>query len=303
MLEKTVWVVSDEKRGHENQTQGLIAALSQHAKIKQVFISTQKNKASWFDYLFARLPKEIEARPHPDLIIGTGSQTHSTLLAAGRATQAPTVVIMAPPHGMCPLFSRCIIPQHDARQGKNIIQTLGAMNLVRPAAKKADSGLFLIGGPSKHHNWNELALVEQIQQILQANPAAQWTLTTSRRTPHATCKQLLKMASPQLQVIPAAATPANWLPSQLANTEKAWVTEDSVSMIYEALSGGVKVGILPVPRKTQKSRIIRGLDHLIQNHYVLPYCPKRLDLNQFKSSSVLAESERVADIIARIFFK
>ena len=304
--EKIVWLISDGKRGHENQSRGLLRALSAYAETQEVLIDTQNTKASWFDYLNAKLPVQLRALPQPNLIIATGSQTHSTLLAAGRATKAPTLVIMAPPRGLCHLFDRCIIPQHDGRKGKNIIQTIGAMNLVRPAAKKtAASGLFLIGGPSKHHKWNEGGLVQQIQQILACEPQTHWTLTTSRRTPKSTTQllQSMSMAGSQLQVTPASATGADWLPTQLAKTEKSWVTEDSVSMVYEALSGGAKVGLLPVPRKSKDSRIIRGLDNLVQTKYVLTYDPLKPELSQFKPVNILAEAERVAALIARDYFE
>lgn len=302
--EKTVWLISDGKRGHENQSRGLLRALSAHAEIQEVLIDIQNTKASWFDYVIAKLPVQLRALPQPDLIIATGSQTHSTLLTAGRGTKAPILVIMAPPRGMCHFYDRCIIPMHDDRPGKNIIQTIGAMNLVRPASKKeADSGLFLIGGPSKHHNWNEQSLIQQIEQILASDPKTNWTLTTSRRTPQSTTQQLLNMAGPKLEVIPAEETSPNWLPSQLAQTEKSWVTEDSVSMIYEALSGGAKVGLLPVPIKSKQSRVIRGVDHLVETHYVLPYSQEQHDLSQFKPKvHTLAEAERVAALIARDFF-
>jgi mitochondrial fission protein ELM1 len=293
--EKNIWLISDGKPGHENQSRGLIHALSELMPLQQQLISIPSTQATWLDYALGRLPKKLRKLPAPDLIIGTGSRTHSTLLAVGRATQARTIVIMAPPRWLSGRFDLCVLPRHDDRKGKNVIRTLGAMNRVRPAAtKKPASGLFLIGGPSKHHTWNEAQLIQQIQEIIAAQPTTRWQLTTSRRTPPATTEKLQELASPQLEVIPAERTPPEWLPAQLAETEQAWVTEDSVSMIYEALSADAKVGLLTVPRKSSNSRVIRGLDHLIQEKWIAPYDSARPDLSQFKKPPPLNEAERIA---------
>jgi len=88
----------------------------------------------------------------------------------------------------------------------------------------------------------------------------------------------------------------------LAGSAYVWVTEDSVSMVYEALSSGAKVGLLPVPRKTKTSRVIRGLDSLKQSNHILSYSANQTDLTTFECPPPLNEAERVAKIVAgRIF--
>jgi mitochondrial fission protein ELM1 len=299
---KVVWQICDNKRGHENQSAGLIRALSKQTAIKTVKIDISQTRASWWQALRGQFPVALDL-PHPDLIIATGSQTHATLLAAGRAYSVPTVLIMAPPRGFSHFFDLCIVPAHDNRSGRNVIETIGAMNTVEASpTKNLQAGLFLIGGPSQHHRWNQATLIDQISTILQSNPKLQWKLTTSRRTPPETTEQLLSLSNNQLEVIPAEKTAADWLPQQLAQSSYAWVTEDSVSMVYEALSSGAKVGLLPVPRKTSQSRIIRGLDSLKNQHYILSYSKKQNDLTTFKSPPPLNEAERIAKIIVTKFF-
>ena len=41
---------------------------------------------------------------------------------------------------------------------------------------------------------------------------------------------------------------ADWLPRRLAESATVWVTEDSVSMIHEAITAGAATGLLAVPR-------------------------------------------------------
>ena len=300
---KIIWQLCDNKRGHENQSAGLIHALSKLTTIEVTRIDLSSNKATWWQALRGTFPA-LKDLPQPDLIIATGSQTHSSLLAAGRASGAPTVLIMSPPRGLTRFFDLCIVPAHDQRSAPNIIETTGAMNTVEASPNKApQSGLFLIGGPSQHHHWDEAALLQQINRILSSNTKLQWKLTTSRRTPTNTTDQLQSLKSDQLEVIPVEATEAEWLPQQLAKSAFVWVTEDSVSMVYEALSSGAKVGLLPVPRKASQSRVIRGLDALKEKKCILNYSAKTVDLTTFDAPPPLNEAGRIAEIVINKFFR
>ena len=296
-----IWQISDNKRGHENQSSGLILALSRQVALEVEKINIANDKASWWQAIRGQFPSTVRLQ-HPNLIIGAGSQTHSTLLAASRATKAPSVLIMSPAKGLTSLFDLCIAPEHDLRSGSNVITTKGAMNMIKPANDKNQySGLFLIGGPSQHYDWDDSVIIKQITQILDANPSIQWTLTSSRRTPQGTTAQLEKLSKGQLKVLPFDKTDKDWLPRKLSMTAHVWVTEDSVSMVYEALSSGAKVGLLPTPRKSTRSRVACGLESLNQEGYLMNYRENQVDLAAFKNPPPLNEAERVAKIIAERF--
>ena len=296
-----IWQICDNKRGHENQSLGLILALSRQVVLEVLKINIATDKASWWQALRGQFPSAVRLQ-QPDLIVGTGSQTHSTLLAASRATKAPSILIMSPPKGLTSLFDLCVAPEHDLRSGSNVITTKGAMNIIEPSSlKNQQSGLFLIGGPSQHHDWNESMLIKQIAQILDANSSIQWTLTTSRRTPRSTTTQLEKLSKNQLKVIPVEKTEKDWLPREISMTAHIWVTEDSVSMVYEALSSGAKVGLLPTPRKSSRSSVVCGLESLNQEGYLMNYRENQADLSAFKNPPPLNEAERVAKIVLERF--
>lgn len=246
-----VWIVSDGKPGHLNQSLGLAEAL---VRATAATIHTLPALPGW-RALLALLTKRFSdsTLPAPDLIVGAGHATHLTLLAARRARGGRTVVLMKPslPRRW---FDLAILPRHDGvAADAHTLLTDGAVNRIRPAAaREPGQGLILIGGPSRHFDWASDAIQLQIKSILARTPDTQWTLTTSRRTPADFVEGL--PPSPNLNVTPHTATSPEWLPAQLARCGTAWVTPDSASMVYEALTAGAEVGVFDLP-VNPKSRV------------------------------------------------
>ena len=52
----------------------------------------------------------------------------------------------------------------------------------------------------------------------------------------------------EFQCVPYASTDSDWLPARLSEAGEVWVSEDSVSMIYEVLTAGAQLGLLKVQR-------------------------------------------------------
>ncbi len=292
-----VWRITDGKSGHENQIDGLIIGLEQYYSIRSFEIPVYAKGVGWGSAFLKRFPPQY-ALPKPDLVVGAGSRTHSSVWAAGRATGAPTLLLMAPPPFLTGLFSLCIVPEHDGKSGSNIIQTIGALNCVRPGTeRRRDRGIFLIGGPSKHHNWSLQTLRVQVETILRSDPLIRWTLTDSRRTPPETSDVLKKMEHDRLRFQSHEDTDSSWLPEQLASAAAVWVTEDSVSMIYEALSSGAAVGILPVPRKRNSAKILKGIETLWAREFVTRFSEETPDAVPSTPPHVLQEADRVAALV------
>ena len=251
-----VWAFTDGKAGHENQTRGLLAALARRQPVDARWIRVP-TYASVLSSLMTRRFLPGVGLPPPDLLIGAGHRTHLPLLAARRAHGGRTIVLMRPslPRAW---FDLCVIPEHDATSGANVLSTRGALNPVEPGKKDARAGLILIGGPSRHHGWSENDILSQVESIVVSEKNVQWTLTTSRRTPSATTTRLRALTFKNLTVVPVNETGPGWLPERLTNAAQVWVTEDSVSMVYEALTANAATGLLHVPAK-RASRIARGI--------------------------------------------
>lgn len=258
---KTIWIISDDKPGHLNQSLGLAEAIQRQRTDYRVetLPALSKRQALW-QLLAGKTPSEA-----PALIIGAGHRTHLTLLAYGKTTTAPTVVMMKPSlPKRC--FDLCIIPAHDQTQSSaNQIVSAGALNRMQPGQADGHTGMILIGGPSKHFGWDDQQLLTQLKQISQGE--LQWTLTTSRRTPDSFTTALQQTGLNNITLVPYADTAHGWLAQQLPNVTQCWVSADSVSMVYEALTAGCAVGLLDVPQ-TGSNRISAGLDQLVQSKTV-----------------------------------
>lgn len=150
----------------------------------------------------------------------------------------------------------------SAVNSPRVVLTLGALCDVRPSQEHDPSrGVFLIGGPSKLHGWDEQDIAAQVRAIVEREEGVRWSLTTSRRTPAPTLARLEALAGERLEIVPQERTPPGWVRERLARGGVAWVSEDSVSMVHEALTSGCAVGILRAPR-LRDGRVARGMDDL-----------------------------------------
>jgi mitochondrial fission protein ELM1 len=200
----------------------------------------------------------------------------------------------------CKWFDHCLIPEHDFAEGvktpENVMLSKGALNrIIYDQEAKDGSGLFLIGGKSSEFGFDGETLHNAIGEIVGQGEDLQWTLTDSRRTPGDFIESL-KEAS--ISKHPHQTTDSDWLPEQLRRACVVWVTEDSVSMIYEALSSGAQVGLLPMPRIKKAGRVARGIENLLEDKRIITYSSWQ-DNNQLPvNHDVLAEADRCAELIS-----
>jgi uncharacterized protein len=285
-----IWRFLDGKMGHKNQSRGLVEALSRLVPTEVLDLNATTN-----------LNETLSTKEPPDLIIGAGHQTHQRMLRAKRATKARAVVLMRPSFRLHH-FDLCVIPEHDNVTPSNkILVTRGVLNPFTPVTTavasdavnpSAGNGLILVGGPSKHHDWLSAELLAQIS-IITAKPGMTWTIGNSRRTPDVTTRALKALASEHIQFVDWADADATWIGTTLANSEHVWVSEDSVSMLYEALTVGAGVGVLGVPRRSY-SRVVRGVAALVRDGCVTPFVLWQAGRALRPMRPALAESDRCA---------
>lgn len=262
-----VWLLHDDRRGHQVQLKGLGNRLTALVKAQNYWIDCTAIKVPLWRVLLGLAPRLDVPEPFakPDLIVGAGSQTHRLLAVLRRKRSAHTAVLMRPSFPRGWVNSR-IIPAHDdVGEDQDTLITQGVLNTQTPMAHLTDKrhGLILVGGPSKHFEWNVEAVLEQIESLRQRYPQWRWTLSSSRRTPDKAIDALSRRAGPNVLFRDHRKTHANWLAHTLADCRAAWITPDSVSMVYEALTAGIPTGLFDLPAKPD-SRVARGIETLRQ---------------------------------------
>ena len=80
----------------------------------------------------------------------------------------------------------------------------------------------------------------------------------------------------------------------LCNSEIAWATPDSISMVYEALSANCKVGVLELEKSSKKDKVARNISLLKEEGYIF-------SLDEFASYEKLSvrKFDNQAEICAR----
>lgn len=298
-----IWRLVDGKVGHEHQSAGLIAAIQQR-KTVQVYEIMVSNA---MDGLVAWLSKTWHWGAHlpaPDLIIGAGHKTHMHMLAAKRAYGGKTVCLMQPTLPVW-MFDVCLIPEHDAYQGwGSYIETRGVLNHIFAdnTARESNRAVILVGGPSKHFIWDTAKVVTQIYALLHQNPETHYVLTTSRRTPENFVKAMQLVDLPNVEMVPFSRTDKDWVSRELNRVANVWVTEDSISMIYEGLTAHAAVGLINLECK-KPTRVGLGVQRLVGKGLV-----RRFDVSGSYRAALqpaygFNEAQRCSDLLLKHLYQ
>ena len=284
---KIIWRLLDGKKGHEKQSLALVRSLKEQSRCRIFDINIQDLENPFLALIFKKnnLNKGLIK---PDIAIGAGHKTHFHLLAIKRCFNAKIVVIMKPsiPHK---LFDLCVIPKHDdVKSGSNAFITntpLVSFNLNKK--KKENMALFLIGGPSKHFYWDSKKVLEQIKNISQEFKFKKLLITTSRRTPIDFINEYKKLKIKNIKLYEDTKIINDWLDKKIVKVKNIWVTNDSYSMLIEAIASGAYTDILElkVKKKSRLSSEINSIKKKIRNKI-----------------TIQNEAEKVAKFIQKIWF-
>lgn len=311
----------DTRPGHRKQTSGVLAALAALTPlaVHDVSLPDYSLTASVADWTklvghLAGLPVSVPnvgaKMPVPtrfDLIFGTGSHTHVPMILLKRKRGGRLVTCMTPDPLLSGFFDLCLVPEHDRpKPRKNVFLTLGPPN---PSPKdgphRADTGLILVGGvDEKSHVWDSAATVSQISAIAKSHAHVFWTVSSSPRTPADMLPALewLSGLHSNISFFRSADTPPGWVEERYAESAFVWVTADSVSMIYEALTAGCGVGALPVKWKKPDGKIPYGLQRLRKKGMIIDFDAWLKNPDDRPAPFRLDEAGRSADEILRRFF-
>jgi mitochondrial fission protein ELM1 len=307
---KTLQIVlfRDGRPGHEKQSMGIVQSLRHFVEVEVVEVSV-KTQGFIFDIFnhvkyFCNLDTPGITNIKPDLIIGTGSRTHIPILSCKRKFGGYGVTCMSPSTLIRNKFDLCFVPIHDRIDtGPNILQTIGPPNIAGNKNSHCHSkSMILVGGKDERsHRWSSEKLLLDIRKLIRFSKNQQWTISTSPRTPDETDRLLCSLVKELADIcyIPFLRTEPGWIEQQYSSNKTVWVTGDSMSMVYEALTAGCRVGIIPVNWNKKDNKFLYSLNYLIDSKRVIPL-NQYLDGTSFHDETgLLNESERCAKEILK----
>ena len=285
---KHVVIISDNIRGHYHQSLGVaewISRLSDAEVGEPVKIPEISGLKKFWKLKFTgrKIPERgpdfskkwlrslgiSHKRFYPGtLFISAGSSAAPFCLALAKATGGKSAVIMTPSIFGTKPFDYAIIPEHDPHDldAPKILTTLGAPNHINASLvqKTADSFFghrnfknkvvsVLIGGSDSNY-MPDVKWANKILGELSQFRDVTILITTSRRTPEEVERRVEEIFSscPSIgyMLILSRNPKVNAVTSILGAATHVLATEDSVSMVSEAVTAGFKVGLLRVPRIT-----------------------------------------------------
>jgi len=290
---RTLLVLSDGKPGHLNQSLAFAGLLGLPAEVREVTFAFAGAKG--LSYLLDRLgllsPHLFRlkgALPECCAVAAAGSATYYAAKVIARQLGVPAAAIMLP-RGYRYDFDLILAQAHDRPPRRANILTL-PINLCRPrpqglvaAVPGKASVALVIGGPSRHFQMDPETLRSQIERIFALFPDADLLVTSSRRTPAAV--EALLESFPFRRRVLYSREPINPIPDFLAISDYVFVTEDSTSMISEAVSfGSARVEVLPLQATGRRNKVGTLVATLAQRDCLhifdgtLGDCGEKLDL-------------------------
>lgn len=247
-----IWVVSDGRRGIENQALGLAEAVADRldtpCRIERVVI----RKGG-----FVALP----AASRPALWIGCGRAAVALARKHRQIFPETYFVYVQDPRGRHNQFDLIIAPDHDRLARSNAVSMIGSPNRISRAKLEAGRAQFaaridalpapraavLIGGTSKRYTVTP-AIADYLEQRLDDLLARDISLmvTVSRRTPDAVRDRLAARFAGHDRVWFFDGEGENPYFAFLAAADWIFVTEESTNMLLEAGSTGAPVYVLPM---------------------------------------------------------
>ncbi len=207
-----------------------------------------------------------------DLFVGAGSTTYYALKFYARRYAKPSIALMYP-KGYRKDFSVIIAGAHDRPKPRaNLKISPVSLSFSRPQGlyrPQRKSIGFIIGGPNSCFEMGD-EILKQIEGVRAQFADCEFALTTSPRTPQATESALEKLSWDYSVIY--SREPVNPIGDFLAQCEWVFISEDSVSMISEAVSNGsASVAILSLKRKDAHNKFDDFISSLVSSGYARRY--------------------------------
>lgn len=274
----SLWVISDGRRGIENQALGLAEALSLSRSV-EITRHTITNHGA-FKAAQPRMQFALRGKPAdyglpkalPDIVIGCGRQAIAPLLAIKAARESVFTSYIQDPKIDPARFDLVIAPTHDGLSARNVATMIGAPNritrdqIVKGTVAHQDRldtlpmprVALLIGGTSKTHKLQKADHDVHMQAAKDALAQGYSVMiTASRRTPDWVIEDYQSLCATHNKAWLYDGTgDDNPYFAYLGGAEVILVTEDSTNMLTEACATGKPVFRLPMSGKAGKFKAL-----------------------------------------------
>ena len=207
-----------------------------------------------------------------DLFVGAGSTTYYALKFYARRYAKPSIALMYP-KGYRKDFSVIVAGAHDRPKPRaNLKISPVSLSFSRPQGlyrPQRKSIGFIIGGPNSCFEMGD-EILKQIEGTRAQFADCEFALTTSPRTPQPTESALEKLSWDYSVIY--GREPVNPIGDFLVQCEWVFISEDSVSMISEAVSNGsASVAILSLKRKDAHNKFDDFISALVSTGHARRY--------------------------------
>ena len=312
---KLIWTITDGSQGMISQVNGLANQLS--SNIQQInadlifpWSKLQPGLLPIFKWIFKN---DFNFIIEPDIVISCGRKSVYASLYLKKIFGKKIITIhIQNPKIKSSNFDFVIAPNHDNFEGKNVINTRGAIHQFTKdkinnykdninIINKENLVSIIVGGPNQHYKFSKkivIDLINKIKVLKKIYKDYSFYIIPSRRTDDSSIELFTKELT-NIAFIWNKKTRNPYLFS-LKFSKYFIVTSDSTSMISECAFTGKPIYIYHLPFKRNSTRISN-----FHKEFEEMKITKKLDntLNFWKYSS-LNEAERIAGIlISRILNK
>ena len=263
---------ADPKNGSNLNSPALNSSASQNsANLDAAPNGTNSDAVSYSANLDAMADRNLNFADF-DLFVGAGSTSYYALKFYARRYARPSVALMYP-KGYRKDFSVIIAGAHDRPEPRaNLKISPVSLSFSRPQGlykPQRKSIGFIIGGPNSCFEMGD-EILKQIEAVRAQFADCEFALTTSPRTPRATESALAKLSWDYSVIY--SREPVNPIGDFLAQCEWVFISEDSVSMISEAVSNGsASVAILSLKRKVAHNKFDDFISALVSTGHARRY--------------------------------
>ncbi len=326
---KIVWIINEGSPGHVSQSIGFTDILKQLYPLKTIEVFGCTTLRGWQRHLVRycigkkgrsiprkwlskiadiRVPANAEK---PDLIVSSGGKSVFAAHAFASLYKVPYIFVGERKPYPCDWFHAVFSPvAAEVNENTYLIDFIPTPVTPELIAEKGQAEertwCMIIGGKSRSYPFNDQdwAALAQGMNHLAERENIQWLLTTSRRTGAEAEKILQRELTPQVikDAIWWATEPRRELYEFIARSEILFVTQDSITMVTEAIASGRPVITIDHPQAQYSEKSVQKsyFTSLIEKKYVQPVLVSELfnltvperRLNSYPGDSLKAQIQK-----------